>query len=447
MKVVFVLSATLALALGALAAPKVERGAPLPRKAALGVQLGPVAAGEPAGVKILQVSPGLTAEALGVKNGDILLAIDGTAVKSIPELSPLTRGLYGGKKVTLTVQRGTEKLELKGDLKERPRQNDSEVEVVYDQFVSEGKRIRWIGTYPKGKGKGPFPTIFLIGGIGAYSVDANFATFPYGNIMKALSDQGYATVRIDKPGQGDSEGPAYADLLFDTELNAYINGIRLAKTTEWINKDKIAIFGHSMGGAFGPLVAAEEPVAALAVGATAAKTWFEYMIENNRRQALLGGASPAQVDESVRQQIPLWHYIFNKQMSPQEIIAKEPELGELLKAISPDLKTFSGAGIVFFQGLSKKNLMEAWSKVTAPALLYYGENDFVSGRDDHEFVVASLNKVRPGQATFKLLANSDHGFFKTESPLDSMQKWGRPGNTHNPNIEESLIEWFGKVLK
>jgi pimeloyl-ACP methyl ester carboxylesterase len=103
-------------------------------------------------------------------------------------------------------------------------------------------------------------------------------------------------------------------------------------------------------------------------------------------------------------------------------------------------------GIPFFQELADQNLMKAWSEVKAPVLVFWGENDFISTRWDHEYIVDTLNRKNPGSATLRVLEQSDHGFFRTTSPRDSMERWGK-GSPHNPNIEEALIEWLKKTLK
>lgn len=441
------------VALGALMSAslaQVERGAPLNRKGALGAQLAPAtadeakAAGKAAAVKISNVLPGLTAEKAKIQAGDLLLSVAGKAVATTAEVGPIILQQSSGKPIKFEVFRGGQTVTLEADLAEKPRQKEDGFKVVYDQVMSKGKRIRMIITHPEGKG--PFPTLFLIGGIGAYSVDGDFGSIAYGNVIGPIAKAGFATVRIDKPGQGDSEGPAYTDLLFDDELDAYIQAVRLAKTIPVIDANKIAIWGHSMGGCFGPLLAAEEKIAGLSVNGTLAKTWVEYMAENVRRQSLLGGGTPGQVDQQMRGQTALAHLIYNEGMSPADAIAKYPQWAEVIKGSYPDGKTYSGVGIAFFQQLAKKNLMAAWEKADTKVLVTYGENDFLSGREDHEFIVNSVNALRPGTAEFKLLTNSDHGFFETTSQKDSMTRWRAGGKKFNPSIVTTLEEWLKRIL-
>ncbi len=429
----------------------VERGAPLPRKASLGAQLAPVSEDEAKaaqiapgeGAKVLRVLPGQTAEGLKLKDGDILVSIAGQKVSSRAAVGPIILSLPAGKAIEVQVRRAGALVKLSGVLQEKPKQVEPGAQVVYDQVVSKGKRIRVIATHPDGAG--PFPTVFLIGGIGAYSVDGDFGAIPYGNTMGPLAKLGYATLRIDKPGLGDSEGPAYADLLFDDEFDAYLQALRLAKTMPFIDKNRIAVFGHSMGGAFGPLLAKEESLAGIAVSGTISKTWTEYWLENSRRQSLLGGSAPQDVDDEMRQLSAACHYLFNEGLSPRETIAKAPALAGVVNGLSPDGKTMSGVGVAFFQQLAKKNLVAAWMKTDAKVLTLWGENDFVSTRWDHEFVADILNAKKAGSAEFKVVPNSDHGFSQTTSMKDSLAKWGR-GGSFNPNIVDILKEWLGRVL-
>lgn len=384
------------------------------------------------------------AKQLRLEANDILVKLAGVPVKAPAEVGRALRTVLPGEKLTAEVRRGEQTLTLEAAMQSRPFVKEDGMTVVYDQVKVGDRRIRVIFTHPEGKG--PFKTVFLIGGIGAYSVDAPFASAPYGTILGPLAKAGYAIVRVEKPGQGDSEGPAYPEVLFEDELAGYIAGLRLAKTMPFIDKDRIAIFGHSMGGTFGPLAAAQEPVAGLAVGGTLARTWFEYQIENTRRQIMLGGTSAAAADQFMRPVAAINHLLFNEQMSVAEIREKRPDLAPFLAQLSPDGKTMSGVGIPFFQQLAKRNLGEAWAKVNVPTLVLYGANDFVSSEEDHLLIRNIVNQRKEGLAEYVRLANSDHGFFQTESPADSMRRWGQPGGTFNPNVVDTLKAWLEKTL-
>lgn len=432
---------------------QLDRGAPLPRKGTLGAQFSVLSEAErkdlgigKGGMRVGNVFVKGTADVAGLRSGDILMKVAGKPILAVQDIIAFVRKSNSGDIIKLEVIRDKKPVALSGKLVARPKQTgDGSFEVEYDQVVSKGKRIRVIFTHPKGNG--PYPTVFLIGGIGAYSIDSEFAAMPYGNILSAVANANYATVRMDKPGQGDSEGPTYSDLLFDDELDAYIQTLKLAKTKSFVDKNRIAIFGHSMGGAFGPLVAATEPVKAICAAATMTKTWVEYCIENTRRQMFLNGAGQAaQMTQEMDEFTRVFHYLFNEKLMPKEIAKKHPELKNAVNAISADGKTYSGVGLLFFQQLSSKNLMDAWSKSDAHVLAMYGECDFITCREDHEFLAQAINTRKQGKAEFKLIPRTDHGFFEVNSQRESAQKWGQPGTPINHEAEKVLLEWLRRVL-
>ena len=420
----------------------------LPRRGALGLQMAPLTAEEAkanglkAGVKVGSVLPGLTAEALKLAPGDVLISLNKKPISTAADVTAVLRSLRAGEIVTVVTKRGELVMTTTTKLIEKPKQKGDGFEVVYTHVVSNGNRIRVIATHPSGKG--PFPTLFVIGGIGAYSMDAELAAGPYGKILDPIAKAGYAIIRTEKPGQGDSDGPMYTDLLFNDELDAYVQSLRTVKKLPFVDKDRIAIFGHSMGGAFGPLVGAAEPVKGIASCATMYKSWIEYNLENSRRQLALSGASGPEIEQAQVGLSKILHYTYNDQLTPTEILKKYPKLKAEVMDTYPDLKTYSGVGVKFFQQLSKYNLPEAWVKSNCRVLSMWGDSDFISTGWDQEEIANCVNAARPGYGEFKLLKNADHGFFQTTSFKDSMSKWGKPGNVHNPEVTSVLLEWLGQ---
>jgi pimeloyl-ACP methyl ester carboxylesterase len=427
----------------------VQTAQDLPRKAALGSQLTEATSDDLKGTfqktaaKVVRVLPDLTAQSLGLKDGDVILKLNDQEISASKDVIAGMRKILGGQELKVEIWRPSEKkvLKLRGTAKERPKQKDtSDYRVLYQTVNSNGKKLRVITTIPNQAKKSP--AIFLIGGIGSYSVDGEFAAVPYGSILESFAKNGYATIRIDKPGQGDSEGPdTYTDLTFDVESDAYLQALRFTKQNESIQSDKIVIFGHSMGGCFGPVVASQEPVRGIAVYGTVGKSFYEYTIENERRQGLLAGSKPDEVEAEIVESRKVFFHLFEEGLSLLEIKSKYPDLTNAIQNRFPDGKTYSGVGLPFFQQLAKKNLMSYWAKTSAKTLVMYGENDFISGESDHRHIADSINAFRPGNAEFKLIPRSDHGFFETTSPRDSMVKWGKPGNKVNPAMLTTLTAW------
>jgi hypothetical protein len=74
------------------------------------------------------------------------------------------------------------------------------------------------------------------------------------------SRSGFATVRMDKPGVGDSGGPKCGDADFSEELSAYRSAFAVLKQIEFIDASRIYIIGESNGGGFAPLVPGDTTV-------------------------------------------------------------------------------------------------------------------------------------------------------------------------------------------
>lgn len=428
-----------------------QSSSPLPRKAAFGAQLlNPTAEQRTAaklkegeGIVLGNILSGQSAEAAGLKVGDVIFSVDQKPIGTPQDLVRIMRLKNGGDTATIEFIRDGVKQSKAVKLLDRPKQTPDGFEVVYDQVESLGKRIRMIVTKPQKPGK--FPVLMLIGGIGAYSVDGDFKSVAYGNIMDPIAKSDYVTVRIDKPGLGDSEGPIYTELGFGTELDAYRQALKKIPSYGFADANKINIFGHSMGGAFGPILASEIKLNGVCVGGTVSKSWMEYFIENTRRQAILGGMPRTQIGEYIKNVSAFQHYLFYEGKMPDEIAKARPELAATVREQSPDGKTYSGVGLPFWQELCRYNFENLWTKVDAHVMAFWGENDFIATEEDHPLICEIVNANHPGKATFVKLKESDHGFFRTTSFSDSLQKWGRPGGEFNPNVNEALKSWLDKI--
>src|SRR5262249_49449940 len=144
-------------------------------------------------------------------------------------------------------------------------------DVVYGAVASRGARLRTIVSGPKAPGR--HPAVMLIQGYGCFSID-NPVGEPGGftRIARDLARHGYVTMRLDRPGCGDSEGGPCKDVDFDTELDGFREALRALKRLDFVDAENVFIFGHSMGGIVGLIIAAELPVRGLAVYGTPSET-------------------------------------------------------------------------------------------------------------------------------------------------------------------------------
>ena len=380
------------------------------------------------GVLIDQVIPGSTAEQAGFQPGDVLLAFNGTKISGTGEFIRTIASSKGGASVTIAFRRGDALRSEDLTLKERPFEKSEDYEVIYDSVTSPAGRLRTIITRPKKEGK--YPALFLIQGVGIFSIDN--PTGPLGAYKTIIDDftrRGYVTLRVDKPGCGDSEGGPTRDIDFDTELDGYRQALKMLKARSDVDADRVFIFGHSMGGVMAPLLSAENPVRGIIVYGTIARTWSEYLLKNSRRQMELAGAEPAAIDRDLQADTALLTYLYSEKLAPSKIAERYPGLRDRLAQTITDDRYFVDRSLQYFGQLADKNLGAAWQLFTGQVLAIWGKGDFVSDEDDHALIARIVDRYHPGHATFLALDGIDHGLNHAASQRDSFLRGrsGQPG--------------------
>jgi pimeloyl-ACP methyl ester carboxylesterase len=409
----------------------------LPRKPSLGAAISP---GE-GGPKVDRVLPGTSAEAAGLEPGDVILALDGEATADPAAVIGRIAPKRVGDEIALTLRRDGRTFEQAVTLKERPREAGDGYAVEYGSVESRGARLRTIVTRPEGA-EGRLPAVLLIQGLGCFSVEnPPGGTMPYIPILAGLTKAGILTMRVEKPGMGDSTGGPCSEIDFETELDGYRRALLALKARPDVDPDNVYIFGHSMGGIMGPLIAREIPVRGIAVYGTALKSWTEYLLENTRRQMLLGGETHAAVDAYNRRNLQFMHHFAVEKKSPEAIAREYPDLADLVRDQYADGTHAFGVHYTFFQQLHDQRLPEAWEGVgDARVLAVHGHADYVSGADDHAAIAAIVNRVRDGHGRYVELPDSNHGFDRYESEEAALAGFGRPSEP-NPAFGELLRDW------
>lgn len=415
----------------------------LPRRGTLGVpfQAAPADVRDPLKLgpqEVLQVAN----DANGLKKGDLILAIDGKKFKSFGEWGMLQREATGRKTAKLRIRRDEKEQEVELVVQPKPADNTDSYTTIYGHVVSNGHRIRTFVTRPKAEGKRP--VLFWIQGINASSVEQPL-TGPGGTsrILKSFSDDGYVTIRVEKPGVGDSEGGPALDVGFDEELDIYRQTLKALDKYDFVDRSQVYVFGHSMGGCHAPIVCAELPVKGIITYGTVSDSWLEWQIKAERIQSPLGGATRAQVDRDVRKTVALYHYIYNEKRSIAWIKENRPELKEAADQASPDGKMMSVRSIRYMQEVNDKNFCEFWAKLGQTRVLaLFGEFDFVALQSCQEQVASAVNAANPGMAVYQVVPQSDHGFMKQTTMQESFAKFGRPGNEFNPAVIDAMKAWI-----
>jgi alpha-beta hydrolase superfamily lysophospholipase len=418
---------------------------PLPRRAGLGVQLSNAEGG---GVQVQGIVPGSTAQAMGIRAGDRLLALNGTPVATTADVVAWLANSRSGTEVAVRLRRDGEALELRGIAQERARDpGDAAYRVEYGQVEIEGARLRTLLSVPTAPAPGGrHPVLFYVQGVALGTVDTILADAnnPYSRFLQPFARAGYITYRVEKPGVGDSEGGPGTAVDFERELDGYRAGMKALLARDDVDPQRIFVFGHSMGGVWGPILADEFPVRGLAVYGTAYQGWYDYELENARRQYALAGISGQALGVAMAQKTRISQLFLRDKRTPEQILAAHPDL-QLAMTQMFQGDTYFGRALPFWHQLNAIDMPAMWDRVDGAVLAMHGVADYVSSAADHRAIARRVNAKRPGAAAHVEVPNADHGMMGFADEAAAHRGFGQPGGMYSETTAVALDAWLAPM--
>lgn len=421
---------------------------PLPRRAGpLGVRFEPVPAG---GLRIVEVLPGSAAAAGGLEPGFTITAVDGQATPNAAALVDALRKTQAGGRVLVAVRRGEEPVKTV-PLTLGPV-GDERVpgsRVRYDSVtVPAGYRLRTIVTEPietPRAAAGRSPAVLFVQGIPCQSIDRPASPDAVDTrLVHALAEAGFVTMRVDKPGLGDSEGPACSEIDFETELEGYQAALRQLVDLPGVDPERVFIFGHSMGGVMAPYLTTVAPVRGTMVYGTIVRTWFEYQLENVRRQSRLQPeVTEDMVTDAVQAEARTSAMVLVEKKTLGDVWARWPELRQPTQGIVLDETHQSTRHMTFFHQLQDLNLARAWGESRGAVLAIWGDYDWVTAREDHDTIAAIVNRRSPGAGSVLVMPRADHAFTTHASLEASVSALGQ--GEWDARLPGELVAWMEAV--
>ncbi len=416
----------------------------LPRRGMLGVKVETTDAGRLAVADLMPDGPGADA---GLETGDLVVSLNGTEIPSFEAFSAAAARLDAGAEVALTVERDGALENLTIVPGERPRETLSGGTVTYGSVrLGDGTGIRTLVTRPEAESPlavdGKIPGVLVIQGIPCASVETLLQDgHPYTEIISRLNGRGFATLRVEKPGVGDSEGTACDEGGFDREVAALSLGLEAFGAADDIDADRLYAIGISMGGIQAPLVSLEQELAGIVTFGTGVQPWFDYTVNNFRERWILQGQDPQQIDTTMR----LWRRYFARLLilgeTPEQIAQAEPELVEALKPLlGEDLSRFAGRHYTFHQELDNRDLATAWGRFQGHVLSVHGEFDWVASESDHRMIKEIVKRHGAGETLFVVLDGMDHGFTTHETLEASFENAFK--GTPSPAFYDLAVSWL-----
>ena len=341
-----------------VASAQVPKSVELPRRAWFGVALAP----HESGAIVTAVVAESSAAADGIRVGDIIRAVDGVAPRTPDDVVAAMAGHAAGDTAVIDIVRDGEARKRPVVLRSFPRETMAGVTFEYGSVdIVDGSRLRTIISVPDRR-EGRLPAVLLLQGGGCGSVDTPMVPdFGPSGLVRTIAAHGFVTMRVEKSGLGDSQGPPCSEIGYTQELDGYRKALAALKGHPSVDPERVYLLGISLGGVFAPLVASENRVRGVVVYGTLVTP---------------PGGYPGRSDR-------------------------------------------------FFREFASVDVAAAWSAVDARVLVLRGEFDETAREADHVQIAAIVNARHPGTAIHRQLPGLDHGWTRHETMEKSRGNAGR----------------------
>lgn len=395
------------------------------------------------GAILNSLQEGGTLDQAGLQKGDLLLEVNDRKILTYEDWDAITYSIRSGLPTKVLYRRENEINQLSLLLQPLGLESHVDIETYYEEVTSDyGITQRAIITRPKGV-RGKQPAIMLIQGLSCSTIEkysgrgGNWVN----QINYLVEKSNMVVMRVDKPGVGDSEGDC-GETDFITELEGYKAAIRLLKNKSYVDTTKIIVYGASMGSALAPLLANEFNLAGVISDGTFFKTWFEHMLEIERRIRQMSGDDESTIVRKMNEgYIPLYYGMLIEMKTYADVVAE-----------TPSLRSYNYHGPMHMYGrltkyyhqLQQFNLAGEWEKVKVPIRIMYGSNDWIMSAFDNQMIMDVLDRAGHKDHELMVYPGLDHWNTIHKSPGDSFH--GKPG-TWDEKVPQQIVRWAKEMVK
>ncbi len=390
-----------------------------------------------AGVRIQTLEDSSALHAAGLRAGDIIVRVNGTTIPDAATWDDITDALVAGRPYEIIVRRNTDQISINTEFNPVPKENYPGIETIYDQIISDyGVRQRIIITKPE-QSTAPQPVIFVLQGLSCSSIEhwpgrrSNFIRV----LRKLVTDSGMVVVRTEKPGLGDSEGNC-SETDFATELNGYETALKHIKALPYVDASRVLVYGSSMGSALAPYFANKFDLNAVISDGTYYRTWFEHMLEIERRIKTYQGNDESTINDLMNKAyIPLYYGLLVQKRSYGDTINDYPLLGQHNYHQS---RHMYGRPVEFYHQMQDFDIAGNWQKLKVPVRIRWGTSDWIMSEADNHMIMETLQKAGHQNAELHIFEGLDH--FDTIQPSMEASFRGETGEWDD-RIADQIVDW------
>lgn len=327
------------------------------------------------------------------------------------------------------------------------------------KFFNEKDSITLAGTltYPKEDGK--FPAVVLISGSGAQNRDEEiFNHKPFLVISDFLTRNGYAVLRFDDRGVGESEGNYSLATTYDFAEDVRA-AVKFLASRKEIDKNKIGLIGHSEGAMIASIVASTDGNIAFVIlmagpglpgdSILYLQTELIYRAEGESEEKIneilselreVYSILKSDLDESeIKEKLRDKYQQQFAKMSDEE----RQRYGDLNTYMEMEIRIATSSWFRTFLKFDPRPFLE---KVKCPVLVINGEKDLqVPPKQNLPAIEQALKQGGNKNFLVKELPGLNH-LFQT-SKFGTIGEYGVIEETISPVALETMVNWMKEIVK
>jgi dienelactone hydrolase len=281
-------------------------------------------------------------------------------------------------------------------------------------------------TYPVGEG--PFPVVLLVHGSGPHDRDETVGfNKPFRDLAWGLASQGIATLRYEKRTKEHPERVLAQHeqfTIYDETIDDAVAAVQLLGRMKDVDKDRIYVLGHSLGGMVLPRIGELAPDVA----------------------GLISLAGPTRPLEDLYLAQVTYIFGLDDEWSEEEVAALEEIEKQIARVKDPDLSSDVPPSDLpldtpasYWLDLRDYNPAELAANLTQPMLILQGERDYQVTTEDLEGWRQGLSTH--GDAEFKAYPTLDHFFIEREAMSTPSDDYASPGHVA-AFVLQDLVDWI-----
>jgi pimeloyl-ACP methyl ester carboxylesterase len=323
-------------------------------------------------------------------------------------------------------------------------------------YNSDSIRLAGTLTYPKDKNK-KYPTILLINGLGKHDRDETmYRHKPFLVLSDYLTKNGYAVLRVDDRGVGESQGNFEKATTKDF-TNDMISALNFLKTQNIIDTNKIGLLGFNEGGLIASNIAAKlKGIGFVILLSTPGLTGKEILLTQTVDLQEKSGIP----DSVIERDLEINKKILNIIATVKDSMKAYNKLRDLysdFRASLPDedllKKKYSVQSFKnqlkfmlspWFKYYLTYNPSETFKNINIPVLVVFGGKDVqVNAQKNNEAIINAFRKAGNQNIKDIIFPNLNHLLQKSQTGLPN--EYSKINETISPEVLDTLISWLNNI--